>query len=104
MFWETFKKLCELNNTTPNGVCAKLGLSTAAATHWKNGSLPRMETLMKLAEYFNVSVGALFGNVYGDNPTNQQENEYIEMLYDLSVDEKIKVKEYIEFIKTQRKK
>lgn len=37
-------------------VCSELGLSTAIATKWKNGSIPRDTTLLKIADYFGVSV------------------------------------------------
>ena len=61
MFWETFYNLCLMNGTTPNAVCAKLGLSTATATHWKNGSIPKGDALLKIADHFNVSLDYLLG-------------------------------------------
>ncbi len=61
MFWETFYNLCLMNGTTPNAVCAKLGLSTATATHWKNGSIPKGDALLKIADYFNVPIDYLLG-------------------------------------------
>ena len=61
MFWQTFKKLCESVGTSPNAVCANIGLSTAAATYWKNGSIPKGDALVKVADYFNVSVDYLLG-------------------------------------------
>lgn len=61
MFWNRFFYLCTTNNTTPNAVCAKLGLSTATATHWKNGSIPKGDALLKIADYFNVSIDYLLG-------------------------------------------
>ena len=56
MFWEKLIFLCEKNNVSPNTVCSKLGLSSAIATRWKNGSIPRDTTLLKIADYFGVSV------------------------------------------------
>lgn len=61
MFWENFLELCKQNGTSPNGVCAKLGLSTATSTHWKNGSIPKGDALLKIADYFSVSVDFLLG-------------------------------------------
>ena len=61
MFWERFEKLCKESGTSPNAVCAKIGLSTATATHWKNGSVPKGDALAKLAKYFDVSVDYLLG-------------------------------------------
>lgn len=62
MFWERFYDLCQKNNTTPNAICSKLNLSTATATHWKNGSIPKIDTLMKIAEILNTTVAYLMGN------------------------------------------
>ncbi len=67
MFWENFVSLCTKNNTNPNAVCAILGFSNAAATHWKNGSLPRDTTIKKIAEFFNVSTDYLLGRTENKN-------------------------------------
>lgn len=40
MFWENFIKLCTENNTKPNPVAAKLGISSGSVTNWKNGTMP----------------------------------------------------------------
>lgn len=40
MFWDRFYSLCLEAGTKPNPVCAELGLSSATATHWKNGKQP----------------------------------------------------------------
>lgn len=61
MFWEIYLNLCKENNKTPNGVCAELGFSTATATHWKNGSLPKADALIVLSNYFNVTTDYLLG-------------------------------------------
>ncbi len=69
MFWERFVFLCNSKNMSPNAVCAELGMSTAVATKWKNGAIPRDGTLMRIAAYFNVSVDYLKGEE--DNPLPQ---------------------------------
>ena len=61
MFWNRFYNLCLEAGTKPNPVCMELGLSSAAATHWKNGKQPTAEILNKIADYFNVSVDYLLG-------------------------------------------
>ena len=59
MFWDNFVTQCNKAGKSPNGVCADLGLSTAIATKWKNGSAPRDTTLKKIADYFGVSPDSL---------------------------------------------
>lgn len=61
MFWEKFIFLCNQKGMSPNAVCAELGLSTAVATKWKNGAIPRSTTLAKIAEYFGVAKDYLLG-------------------------------------------
>ena len=73
MFWKNFVYLCNENKKSPNGVCMELGLSTATATKWKNGSLPRHTTLQKIANYFNVSVEYLCGKE--EKPTGENAGE-----------------------------
>ena len=66
MFWDIFYALCTENGTTPNAVCKKLNLSNAAATHWKNGTMPKGDVLSNIADCFNCSVDYLLGRT--DNP------------------------------------
>ena len=71
MFWERYYNLCKNNNTTPNAVCAILKLSTATAPKWKKtGAIPNGETLIKIADYFNVSTDYLLGRT--DNPNSHK--------------------------------
>lgn len=55
MFWKNFVTLCSSVEKSPNKVCAELGLSTAVATYWKNGAVPRDTTLKKIADYFGIT-------------------------------------------------
>ena len=59
MFWENFVLLCNKRLKSPNKVCADLGYSSATATKWKNGSVPRDTTLNSIADYFGITVEEL---------------------------------------------
>lgn len=59
MFWENFVLLCNKRLKSPNKVCADLGYSSATATKWKNGSVPRDTTLKSIADYFGITVEEL---------------------------------------------
>lgn len=63
MFWNRFIELCEEHNIKPNSLGKILGVSSATLTKWKNGVVPRSEILIKIADYFNVSVDYLLGRV-----------------------------------------
>lgn len=60
-FWDKFYDLCLFNHLKPNPVGKELGVSSATLTKWKNGTIPNCETLIKIADYFNVSTDYLLG-------------------------------------------
>lgn len=75
-FWERFYLLCKVNGTSPNGVCKDLGFSNAIATHWKNGKMPKGDTLKKIAEYFNVTADYLLtGEAEKETPLVRKDEE-----------------------------
>ena len=62
MFWENFYGLCHSKQMSPNGVAKEIGISSGAITAWKQGKVPHHDTLIKIANYFGVSVDYLLGN------------------------------------------
>ena len=79
VFWEIFIKLCADNNTKPNPVAAKLGISSGAVTKWKNGVVPNSVTLHKIADFFGVSVEYLLGKEI-DTSEDAELNNYLQEL------------------------
>ena len=63
LFFERFLQLCHEYKTAPNAVAAKLNLSSGSVTAWKRGTMPRTDTVQKLAKYFHVTSDYLIGNV-----------------------------------------
>lgn len=61
MFWERLIKICNERGTSPTAVVKALKISGGSVTKWKNGSIPNDTTLLKLADYFGVSVEYLKG-------------------------------------------
>ena len=62
MFWTQYQHLCQNIGKSPNGVAKELGLSSGTVTFWKNGKIPKSDTLKKIADYFGVTVDYLLGN------------------------------------------
>lgn len=62
MFYDNFCKLCKGKNLKPTNVALEIGVSRATATKWKNGSIPSGDSLIKLADYFDVSVDYLLSD------------------------------------------
>lgn len=63
MFWDQFIQLCNERNIKPNLLAKELGISSGILTRWKSGSLPNTDTLIKISNYFNVSIDYL---IYGE--------------------------------------
>lgn len=59
MFYDKLKKACRDKGTSPTAVVISLGMSRGNVTFWKNGQLPSVEVLMKLASKLDVSVDYL---------------------------------------------
>lgn len=60
MFWDNYLRLCNKINKAPNVVAAEIGIkSSGTVTGWRKGSLPRQNILIKIADYFGVSVSDL---------------------------------------------
>lgn len=61
-FWNRFESLCQKNGEKPTPLVKKLGIPAGSVTSWKNGSVPHHGTLLKIADYFGVTVDYLLGN------------------------------------------
>lgn len=68
MFWDNLVKICKEVNTTPTAVVNALGISGGSITKWKQGSVPRDTTLLKIADYFGVTVEYLLGKEEKEKP------------------------------------
>ena len=64
MFYEQVKSLCDSRRIAITALARKLHLSPSAPNNWKEGTLPKAETIMKISEYFNVSTDFL---LYGED-------------------------------------
>lgn len=76
MFWEIFYNLCIKNGTKPNAVCKELNLSNATSTHWKNGTMPKGDVLIKIADYFGCSVDYLLGREFTQNSSMKEQQPF----------------------------
>lgn len=59
-FYEKFLQLCKEKNVKPSMVAQAIGLSNSSATYWKRGAIPKLETIKKIAAYFEVPVTDFF--------------------------------------------
>lgn len=62
-FYKRLRDLCEERNMTVNELVRVLNLSSGSPTAWKSGAAPRLATVKKIADFFQVSADYLLGNV-----------------------------------------
>ena len=62
MDYQSFERLLKLHNTTVYRVAKATGIPNSTFTDWKNGrSSPKSDKLVKIADYFGVSLDGVFG-------------------------------------------
>ena len=79
MFYEIVNNLCKERKTTITRMAEEIGLSNAAPTSWRKGSVPKLTTLEKIADYFGVSVDYLRGVETKKAPTPKGERDYTDL-------------------------
>lgn len=120
IFTTRLKELLIKNNMTYRQLGDELDIKPSAISMWNSGrSLPRIEVIEKIAEYFNISpaylmgwdpisdeeIGEVFYNATKDEPKTKQPitiaahfngDEYTE-------EELEEIKQFAEFVKSKRK-
>lgn len=105
MFWEIFNRLCNEYNIKPNTVAKEIGIPSGSVTDWKKGRIPRDGTLIKIADYFNVSIDYLLGRDQKEKSATE-EKPLPDILYrynELSEEKQREVISFIEFKLAQQK-
>ena len=64
LFYQRVERLCIEQGISVNALAIKLGLSASTATGWREGSVPRIGTLKKIADCFGVTVSYLRGDTH----------------------------------------
>lgn len=109
VFYDNICALCRSRNEKITPVVKAIGLSTGVISKWRNGATPDSKTLVKIADYFGVTVESLLSDQPDrkeKSPTEVGEDEDIRLfaqsLSDLTEDELRQVLNYAEFLRKQR--
>jgi len=96
-FFDRVLELCKKNGTSPSAVAREIGLNNSSATYWKRGSIPKGDTLQKLAAYFGVSVDYLLGEeIVQEAEDIESTINQIASEYKLSYRERELIKKFLE--------
>ena len=74
-FYEKVTELCQKNGMTVNALIVRLGMSKSNGKSWREGAVPQMATLKKIADFFEVEVDYLITNDNADQVNVQMVND-----------------------------
>ena len=75
MFYDNFIKLCQENHISPTTLLTDyLKMSGGNLTKWRDGKVPKSDTLQKIANHFGVSIDKLLGNEQKNKPSTEVES------------------------------
>lgn len=121
IFTTRLKELLIKNNMTYRQLGDELNIKPSAISMWNSGrSLPRIEVIEKIAEYFNISpaylmgwdpmsdeeIGDVFYNSMKEEPEAKRSNTTIAAHFDgdeYTEEELDEIRQFAEFVKSKRK-
>ena len=71
-FYSKYLSLCNAIQKSPSRVAQECNISKPSVNRWKKGTTPTDATLLKLADYFGVSVAELKGEEEPDAPVKEE--------------------------------
>ncbi len=90
-FYEKLNEMCHGANITPTALCKTLKLSTSKVTAWKNGSNPSADSLIKISEYFGVSIDELLNVQKAKKGLEFNEEKILDVFRKLSEAEQLRL-------------
>lgn len=107
MFYDNYVRLCNSVCKSPSAVAIEIGIAKPTVSRWKSGSKPNHATLLKIADYFGVSVSELEGGqgeAKKESPSQGGELMYPDWYRKLTLEEAEQVRKYAYFLISERRK
>ena len=81
-FYDRYCELCSERGMKPlsRSTTDLLGISNGSVTVWKNGTLPKAETLDRLARFFGVTVDYLLGAETEELHIDSEMQEFLQLM------------------------
>ena len=108
-FKDNFIKLCNKKGESPSAVCKNVGITAATFSCWTEESVPRKATLMRIADYFGITVDDLLAQPAETKKSPSVSDEDIKFALfggegEITDEMWQAVKEYAQFIKDRHGK
>jgi len=81
VFYDQLEKICKEKGVSITPMVVELGLSKGNIRNWKNGTLPKYETRLKIAEYLKIPIEKLMTEQ--ELESRQESSQMISRLVDL---------------------
>ncbi len=106
--YEIYLKLLKEKGVRTSDVCKATGIVASTFSDWKKGkSTPKQEKLMKIADYFNVTVDYLVTGKEKEIPSAELADDFtslIELYNSSNADGQARIMEYAKMIAKEYKK
>lgn len=110
MFYSNYVKLCSKLNKSPSAVGEELGFTRASVTGWGNGATPRKSSLIKISDYFGVTVTELTDGVEEQKEApgisaeglDDETKKIVDFIRSASTEELMEVCRYIAYLESKR--
>lgn len=104
MMCDELKRLRKERGLTQVELAEKLNLSQSTIASWENGKRrPDLDLLPIIADFFGVSVDEIYGQEPHEQAPPTARDDVAALMADLSPEEQAQVRQYAEFLKSQRK-
>lgn len=101
MFYDNFKAACERHGTNITNVLKELGRASGNTGTWKIGGYPKLDIVMQIAEYLQISTDELiYGKgqaPYADTHKNELDidEEWVEIISHIPEDRQQMCKDFL---------
>jgi transcriptional regulator with XRE-family HTH domain len=97
MFYTRLKQLCDERGLAITSVVLKAGGKLGTMNGWRNGSSPRADIVVAIANYLDVSADYLLGLPERSSETDPDIIHITELLHDCSKSDLSEILSYVEF-------
>jgi transcriptional regulator with XRE-family HTH domain len=99
MFKKRFDEICAKKGLRPSIVCRSVGISPAAYSQWTDETVPRKNTILRIAQFLEVDQEEFFREDTPADTTDPVDAEIARLFPLLKDEDKADVLRYIEFLR-----
>lgn len=96
MFYDNFTRACRAKGTTITTVLKAIGKSSGNTGNWSAGGFPRLDIVMEMAKYLDISLDELvYGHISSLNNLSDSEKEWLDIISRIPEDKQMLCKDIL---------